>query len=168
MKLARELSLNCWMFVVTSGGTSWSAGCLGQQIECLKKICVQWHWLPWACCCGCVRGCLWETETWSCIPEVLCLLFVPCGWRQFFPGGSSLSVLVVAISKGFVLQGSTEHLLHPICRDPLQSRAHHSFQQSVTETKGHHHNVLQERGWSNQDCQQLFILKFTFPAGRLC
>lgn len=151
MKLARELSLSCWMFVVTSGGTSWSGGCLGQQIECLRKICVSGtgcHERVGAGVCRdvCERQKLGDTSLKCCV----CFLFHV--WCQFFPRAAHLSVLVVAISKGFILQASTEHLLHPIHRDPLQSRARHSFQQNVTETKSHHHDVPQKRGWSNQDC----------------
>lgn len=171
MNLAWECSLSSWMFAVTSGGTSWSGGCLEQQMECLRKICVQWHLLPvsillWVCIC------VWEMETWRYIPEVLCLLFVQCEWLQFFLRGAHLSALVLAISKGFKLEGSTEHYY------TLYTATHNSPQhisqlpiarlRPVIKIKSHHHNVLQERDWSNQEFCQLFTLKFTFLAGRIC
>lgn len=121
INLAWEVSLSSWMFLVTSGGTSWSGGCLEQQTECLRKICVQWHLLLvnivlWVCIC------VQETETWRHIPEVLCLLFVQCEWLQFFLRGAHLSALVL-VSKGFILEGSTKGLLRPIHWDTQQSRA---------------------------------------------
>ena len=127
INLAWELSLSSWMFAVTSGGTSWSGGCLEQHIECLKKICVQWHLLPVSILLR-VCICVWETETCRYIPEVLCLPFVQCEWRQFFLRGANLSALVLAISKGCMLEGSTEHLLHPIQRHTTVHSTFHSFQ----------------------------------------
>lgn len=122
MKLARELSLSCWMFVFTSGRTSWSGGCLGQQNEYLKKsVCsgTGCHERWGVCGDVCERQKLGDTSLKCCV----CFLFH--GWCHLFPRGTPL--LVVAISKGFMLQGCAEHLLHPIPRDPLQSRASHSF-----------------------------------------
>lgn len=76
MKLARELSLSCWMFVVTSGGTSWSGGCLGQQIECLRKICVSGTGCHERVGAGVCRDVCERQKLGD--KSLKCLLFVPC------------------------------------------------------------------------------------------
>lgn len=85
MKLARELSLSCWMFVVTSGGTSWSAGCLG-QVECLRKsVCSGTGYHELQVCAGMfVRDRNLELHPWSAVFAFCSMWMMPVLSRRFF------------------------------------------------------------------------------------